>query len=195
MRETLAAAMLRAAGLPGDSTPLWDPFCGAGTLLLEAGRIAAGGLNPRADGYAFELWPTHDEHLYSAWTEDNLGLRAPTPPLFGSDIDPKEISAAERNLSSAALTATLSCGDFEAVAPTIPLGADVVSNLPYGRRAPIGGMLRRLGRLLNRREDLSCWLLLGHEDHAKVISSRLEHKLTFRNGGLRVHLFHLPRRG
>ncbi|MCU0624761.1 MAG: hypothetical protein MUF53_12995, partial [Gemmatimonadaceae bacterium] len=59
MRETLAAALLAAAGYDGTG-PLVDPLAGSGTIGIEAARRARG-LAPGLDrGFAFEQWPAHD---------------------------------------------------------------------------------------------------------------------------------------
>ncbi len=193
IRETLAAAVLRAAKLPSDA-PIWDPFCGSGTLLVEAGRAAAGDLRPRPQGYAFELWPTHDPDLYRQWVEDHAGIAAPPPPLFGSDRDAAEIAACEANLAAAGVEATVDACDFARMAGRVPEGSHVVSNLPYGRRAKLGDTLARFGRLLSARSDLDAWLLLGHPSHARSLALPVEQVAGFRNGGLRVGLYHVPPR-
>lgn len=192
MRETLAAAILRAAALSPGAT-LWDPFCGSGTLLIEAERAAAGGVYARSQGYGFELWPNHDADAYSAWLNDaktEVGLQL---CLYGCDIDSKEIAGAQLNLAGAGITtATLRTCDFKDMADEIPTAATVVSNLPYGRRADVGDIFRRFGRLLAKRRDLDVWLLLGHVSHAEQLRIPKKAVLHLRNGGLRVGLYHRP---
>ncbi|MGR3469260.1 MAG: THUMP domain-containing class I SAM-dependent RNA methyltransferase, partial [Shimia sp.] len=64
MRETLAAAFLRAAGFDGEG-PVLDPMCGSGTFVLEAAEIAAG-LHPgRSRSFAFQGLRTFDAGLWA----------------------------------------------------------------------------------------------------------------------------------
>src|SRR5438105_8294800 len=59
LRETLAAAMLLAAGYTG-TDPLLDPMCGSGTIPIEAALIARRRAPGLTRGFAFERWPRHD---------------------------------------------------------------------------------------------------------------------------------------
>src|SRR5690606_21549021 len=104
LRETLAAAMLTAVGWDG-SVPLVDPFCGSGTIPIEAAliarRIAPGiasaELAPRA--FAFERWPSFEA---GTWSEVVVSARAEVRdatrhPIRGSDRDAGAIAAARAN--------------------------------------------------------------------------------------------------
>ncbi|MCO4762594.1 MAG: hypothetical protein KC502_13870 [Myxococcales bacterium] len=191
MRETLAAAVVRASG-SAPEVGVWDAFCGSGTLLLESGRVATGGLTARAEGYAFELWPGHDAEAYAAWLSENAEKTGAQPVLFGSDREDKEIAAAKDNLAAAGLEADLRSADFAEAAKAIPRGVKLVSNLPYGRRSELGGTLKRFGLLLRQRRDIDAWLLLGHASHAQAIGLRGKPVVSFLNGGIRVGLYHRP---
>ena len=215
MRETLAAAVVLAAELP-EGAYVWDPFCGSGTMLLEAGRMAGGGVRPREGGYAFELWPSHAPDAYAAWlaaeatpslSSRDPGLKATEaaaveasavmPTLYGCDHDAKELEGARLNLENAGLMphSTLRACDFADMAVQVPVGATVVSNLPYGRRADVGDVFRRFGRMLAKRKDLDVWLVLGHASHADALRIPPKAVLNLRNGGLRVGLYHRPAAG
>lgn len=182
LRETLAALLLHHAGWPGagpregaaECPPaLWDPFCGSGTIPIEAAAMTLG--LPAAVGrsFAFERWPTHDVDAYAVWQTKldaavgGLRGRAGTcPPLVGSDVDGRELDAATANAKRAGVEGVVRWvrGDFEVVAPEIPKGSWVVTNPPYGKRSPGRGTrgepepvretLRRFGALLRRRPDL-----------------------------------------
>ncbi len=206
MRETLAAAVVLAAALPAGAH-VWDPFCGSGTMLLEAGRMAGVGVRPREGGYAFELWPNHAPDAYAAWLAADAAVTdaavtdaalteaaAAMPTLYGCDHDAKELEGARLNLENAGLLAhtTLRACDFSEMAAEVPAGATIVSNLPYGRRADVGDVFRRFGRLLAKRKDLDVWLVLGHASHADALRIPPKAALNLRNGGLRVGLYHRP---
>ena len=198
LRETLAAACLMAAGYDGQR-PLWDPFCGAGTLIIEAMGMAAGQAPGARRSFAFQGWPTHDAGAFAAQLAGLPALNDACPAALGSDLEKKAVAAARTNARAAGLGQRVSFrpGDFEAVARSAPPGAMIVSNPPYGRRLE-GGKLadtfRRLGALLRRRTDLGPVVLLsGHRDLPRHTGLRWETLRSFDNRGLPVNLLQLQR--
>lgn len=199
LRETLAAACLRIGGV-GEAPVIWDPFCGSGTLLLEALTRRAGGVARR--GFAFEAWPSHDGAAYQAWLDGHPiaaypeGLR-----LFGSDSSARAIEAAENNLAALLLPRAgvrLARGDFEEIAADIPAGA-VVTNIPYGRQvgtqAALNRDFARLGALLRRRVDLDPVVVLsGSPSFPKASGLKWTRLVAFRNQGVPVEILRLQRR-
>jgi putative N6-adenine-specific DNA methylase len=210
LRETLAAALLAAASPAPARAPLWDPFCGSGTLPIEHVTHALGwpAIPPGARGLAFTSWPTHDAAAYAAALAalppcvlPSEAPEAPAAPLaIGSDIDPDAVRAAEANAAAARVSGLTRfvVGDFEDVAPSVPEGAWVISNLPYGQRldddARLIASFRRLGALLRRRRDLRPALVLnGHPQLVPTSALPWQPALSFSNRGLRVEALSLPR--
>lgn len=196
LRETLAAACLRAAGYDG-LRPLWDPFCGSGTLVIEAMAMAAH-LAPGFDrSFAFERWPTHDEQEYVAFREGLPRPRDPVVAAFGSDRDPRAVAAARGNARAAGVErhAVFRRGDVEGSASQVPVGAMVVSNPPYGHRLAsedLTSTFRRLGAVLRRRPDLEPVVLLsGHQGLPRLTGLSWTRLRTLDNRGLKVHLLRL----
>src|SRR5688572_11321325 len=179
VRETLAAAVvLQVLGPPGAAASgkggapprvIWDPFCGAGTLGIEALSIARGHLAGESRQFAFETWPTHDEHALHELRErlmHEAPSRAVAPDLrvILSDRDPVALESAEVNAGQAGVAdaCTFELGDLLRVEASIPQGAALVANPPYGKRLAQGDALEALVHLLERRPDLRpCALLLG----------------------------------
>jgi putative N6-adenine-specific DNA methylase len=155
LRETVAAACLRAANLSADQA-FWDPFCGAGTLVIEA--AGAGPVPSRR--FAFEAWRTHDAAAFAAQRAALEAVAPPSAPRIGSDSDPAAVAAARANAERAGVHEACGFheGDFEVAAEQVPSGAAVVTNPPWGRRLDSGPGLRRtlerFGQLLARRVDL-----------------------------------------
>src|SRR5690606_31696387 len=92
LRETLAAAMLIAAGWPdGDAPVLLDPFCGSGTLLVEAaGMLLQHAPGLLRDEYGLLHWPGTDLALWRQLREEARAARREPPPglsLKGFDAD------------------------------------------------------------------------------------------------------------
>lgn len=154
MRETLAAAVL--AALRYDVTqPLVDPFCGSGTLLIEAAmmarRIAPGGRRT----FAAERWP---EMTQEPWREVRAEAAAAVLPaaraaIIGSDRDAGAIDAASANAERAGVRGDIEWAQRPLSAVTLPPGPGlVVTNPPYGMRVSEKATLRdlyaRLGQAL-----------------------------------------------
>ena len=97
MKENLAAGLLAIAGWrPGE--PLLDPFCGSGTIVVEAAMIAAGVPPGARRRFAFERMRDFDR---AAW--DRMRTLRPrpapgAPSIFGSDVSEAAIAAARANL-------------------------------------------------------------------------------------------------
>jgi putative N6-adenine-specific DNA methylase len=225
LRETLAAALLAAAARADQADPsnlsdteapastptapavLWDPFCGSGTLPIEHTLRAMGwpAIPAAGRGFAFQAWPTHDALEYQTFRASLPPCALPEdlrdgPLAIGSDIDPDAVRAAHANADAAGVSALTRfvIGDFDAVAASIPLGAMVVSNLPYGQRleddSALIGALRRFGALLRRRADLRPVVVInGHPQLLPLTALPWQPVLSMSNRGLRVEVLSLPR--
>jgi 23S rRNA (guanine2445-N2)-methyltransferase / 23S rRNA (guanine2069-N7)-methyltransferase len=139
LAETLAAAVVLLSGWDRRS-PLLDPFCGSGTILVEAALIA-GGIAPGLfrGRFAFEGWPGHDAAAWRALREAASRAGGAIPPklvLRGSDADPAAIDDARENLAAAGLAGrvALEVADARDFAPRRGWNALVATNPPYGER-------------------------------------------------------------
>ncbi|ARP91267.1 RNA methyltransferase [Bordetella genomosp. 9] len=141
LRENLAAGMLALADWdPG--APLLDPFCGSGTILIEAAWIALGVPPGIARPFSFERLRDHDARRWQDIKEDARAHIAPRleTPLFGYDIDPQAIEHARRNAERAWLTEDairFEVGDARTLAAPADTGW-IVTNPPYGERLQSG---------------------------------------------------------
>jgi putative N6-adenine-specific DNA methylase len=197
LRETLAAALLQAAGYRGDR-PLWDPFCGAGTICLEAAAVAARVWPGMRRSFSFEAWPTHDSEAFHAFRDRLPGPVAPAVPVLGSDRDPAVLEAACHNAQRAGLAAHVVWLDatLRLAVNDAADGAMVVSNPPYGRRLSAGPALRRtfgqLGAILRERPDLRPVVLLAaHPELMRKTALPWRCVATLNNRGVPVGLLRL----
>ncbi|MBB3196085.1 THUMP domain-containing class I SAM-dependent RNA methyltransferase [Roseateles terrae] len=150
LKETLAAAMLAAAGWKG--TPeaggaLHDPCCGSGTIVVEAATIACGiapGIQRR---FAFEKLKPF-QALMPAWRamkdEARAAEHAPAVPLFASDVAFRMVDFARRNAQRAGVEAYIQFNGGDALerpAPKLPddLPGTLMLNPPYGERIEVRG--------------------------------------------------------
>ncbi|MGB6217511.1 MAG: THUMP domain-containing protein [Castellaniella sp.] len=137
LRENLAAGLLALSGWPPD-TPLLDPFCGSGTLLIEAAWIALGVPPGIWRPFGFERLRAHDARLWRDLKEDARARIAPRleQPLVGCDINPSAIESARANAERAHLspdTIRFEVCDARRMPPPESAGW-IVTNPPYGER-------------------------------------------------------------
>jgi 23S rRNA (guanine2445-N2)-methyltransferase / 23S rRNA (guanine2069-N7)-methyltransferase len=164
LKETLAAAILRASGWDRER-PLLDPMCGSGTIAIEADlwarRIAP---NLARERFGFERWASHDERQRDAMKLLREQARDEElrdgPTVFGSDRDPHAIATAEGNARRAGSRVRWTRMALRDRAGTTPPG-HIVSNPPYGiRLTDVDAMWRELAEALPRLAGHRLSLLL-----------------------------------
>jgi putative N6-adenine-specific DNA methylase len=197
LRETLAAGLLALASWD-PRTPLVDPCCGSGTILLEAAALAAQRAPGAGRRFAFEAWPGFDaERWQRLRAEGTPATPEAMPPLLGCDTDAEVIAVARHNAERAGFGdwVRLCAQPLSEAAP--PEGAGpglVLCNPPYGRRS---GARRDLPKLYHAlihvlRTRFSGWRLgiltadRGLPSHFGLRPAAT-HPLV--NGGLRVVLY------
>lgn len=195
LRETLAAAMLLAAGWDG-SVPLLDPLCGSGTIAIEGALIARRIAPGIARGFAFERWPSHDAGLLRDLRSEAAGAALPrsAQPILASDRDAGAIEAALANAARAGVADDVRFDRAALSAIEPPSGPGLVAtNPPYGVR--IGDRLRlrdlyaQLGNVLRRK--CAGWelaMLSPHPDLERQAGFPFEVVAETSNGGLGVRL-------
>lgn len=159
IKENLAAAIVMRSGwVPG--TPMFDPMCGSGTLLIEAAMWAT----DRAPGlhrshWGFSGWAQHDETVWQsvkadAQTRARAGLAAYESRFFGSDVDGRVVELARSNARRAGIgeLITFEVKDVAQLENPLPKGpyGTVISNPPYGERLESEPALIALHSLLGR---------------------------------------------
>lgn len=143
LKENLAAAIVMRSGWTS-GTPMVDPMCGSGTLLIEAAMIAT----DRAPGlhrthWGFTGWHKFDEALWREVTSEaqvraRRGLQETASRFYGYDNDSRVIERARANARRAGLADIISLTVQDVLKLTNPLpegpGGTVLSNPPYGER-------------------------------------------------------------
>jgi len=156
LKETLAAAMLAAAGWQGraEDGPLLDPMCGAGTIAIEAAQLACGlapGLTRR---FAFERLAPF-KPMAGAWREMQAAARArahaPAVRVFAGDVSFRMTDFAARNAERAGVGAAIEFKTADALQRSPPAGCGpgggtMVLNPPYGERIEAKGSVPAAAR-------------------------------------------------
>jgi putative N6-adenine-specific DNA methylase len=147
LKETLAAAMLAAAGWQGRDAdgPLLDPCCGAGTIAIEAAQLACGMAPGLARRFAFEQLLPFRAHA-AAWAglqqQARAAIHPPRVPVFAGDVSFRMTDFAARNAERAGVRHAIDFRTADALQrpPPVPRGT-LVMNPPYGERLSAKGSL------------------------------------------------------
>jgi putative N6-adenine-specific DNA methylase len=194
LRENLAAGIILASGWD-KASPLLDPFCGSGTLPIEAARIAR---NIPAAGdrrFAFFDWPGFDRVLWdSLLLEANRQIQDQCPPIYASDRDAGAIRMAQANAERAGVTDSIEFSR-KVISEIEPSGTGwVVTNPPYGIRVRSNRDLRNLyaqfGNVLRKKcPGWNISVLCNNYQLLGNIGLAFETQLSLVNGGIPVKLF------
>lgn len=196
INEVLAAGILLKTGWKGDC-PLVDPMCGSGTFLIEAALIASG-IKPGSfrKGWAFENWRDYDAELFESVLAEGEGPREVPFKIYGADISPKAVSAAERNILAAGVDEYINLRVKplqqwdEAPAGGIP--GVMVTNPPYGERLnpeDIENLYRQIGTKMKRVFlGYHNWVISSNEDCLMHIGLTPSVKEELQNGGIDCQL-------
>ncbi|MDH4099705.1 MAG: THUMP domain-containing protein [Nitrospirota bacterium] len=196
LRENLAAGILKLSGWePG--TPLLDPMCGSGTLLIEAAQMALN-IPPGAERwFAFEQLKNFDKALWDTIYKEAVAAEHPKErlPIYGSDILNIALAAARANLEAAGLEDVVNLKQVDAldVAPPAEAGL-LVTNPPYavriGEEEKLAQLYPKLGDLLKQR--FSGWracFITADLRLAKMIRLSASRRTPLFNGALECRLF------
>ena len=196
LRENLAAGLLLLAGYDG-SQPFQDPFCGSGTIAIEAAWIAtrrAPGLMRR---FGFEKLANFDKALWDKTrraAEQQIVFKTPAA-IGGSDNDRSMIRAAIANAQAAEVHDIIrwETKDAQSVRPNGE-GGIMISNPPYGVRLAevqaLQALYPQLGTWL--KQYYAGWLIgmfTGDRDMPKLMRLSPKRKVPLYNGNLDCRLF------
>jgi putative N6-adenine-specific DNA methylase len=196
LRETLAAAMVLASGWDRTS-PFVDPFCGSGTIAIEAVSLARGRAPGRLRSFAFQRWPSYEPGTWASVAadirraDDRRGENAGAH-VVAADRDAGAVEAARANAARAGVAEAI---DFRRAAlretaAGLTTAGWIVTNPPYGVRVR-GGDLRDLYAALGdlARGPLRGWhvgLLVGDRALAGHTRLALADRFVTTNGGIPV---------
>ncbi len=197
LRENLAAAMLLASGWDGRS-PLVDPFCGTGTIAIEAAMIAADIAPGLKRSFAFEAWRNFDKDLWSELRAKAIAARKEIskPLIWASDHSLEAIKASQTNVKVAEVEnlIVLEQRAVKELFPPTGYPGWIVTNPPYGRRlrprTPVWEVYKTLGYVFQRRfPNWKLVLVSPYRNVSKALNLPLKKLTSFDHGGLKVNLW------
>ena len=190
LRETAAAALVTLSGWRGD-TPLHDPCCGTGTLLIEAAFRAARRAPGRTRGVDVESWPCADAAALREIREDAKKQYDPAliPPISGSDISEEALTLARRHIRQAGLEGKIRV--FQRDLRDLQLdeqGICFLTNPPYGERLgdrkQCESLYRAMKPLVQRHPGSRLCVITSHPGFERVAGMRAQKKTRLYNGRL-----------
>lgn len=180
IKETLAAAMILMSDYYR-TRPFADPFCGSGTLLIEAARIAknvAAGIDRK---FAFNGWDNFGEKYYRLAYEEAKDRELPDvkPDIRGFDADKRAIELTLRHAERAGLTGVIKAEvkPVKFFAPWAERGT-IVTNPPYGERVYGKGeaenCYRELGESFKGNAGWSVFVITPHKGFEKLFGRKCD---------------------
>jgi len=194
LRETLASGLLLASGWDGAS-PLIDPFCGSGTIPIEA-ALQVHNLPPGLNrSFAFMNWPSFEaQEWQSLLNKPAPRLKGFIPSLSASDRDQGVIETARENAERAGVGRLIefSCRAVSSI--DVPAGPGwVVTNPPFGvrvsRQKDLRNLYAQFGKVL--RSKCPGWQVTLLSSSLPLIRNtglRFDQGIPLSHGGLRVRI-------
>ena len=194
LRETLAAAMVTLTRYRGREF-LWDPFCGSGTIPIEAAMIAknkAPGAYRRFSAEAFawldpKVWgqvrtEAKDREFHGAYR------------ILGSDNDPKCVSLSMANARKAGLGDLIEFKDGDATKMSLPCDEGIlICNPPYGQRMleqrTAQRLYQELGRHLRYADGWKKYIITSEPEFEHYFGRRADKKRKLYNGMIKCDYY------
>ena len=194
LRETLAAAMVKLARYRGKGD-FCDPFCGSGTIAIEAALAALNRAPGLYRSFAAEEWSFMDP---SFWQEARATAIAAEYSgdyhIFASDIDPRAVQIAQENAVRAGVDhlISFSVADACSFSRTTERGV-IITNPPYGERLldqkQAEELYRGFGAALSGTDNWSLYLLSSHTEFERCFGRQADKKRKLYNGMIKCDLF------
>ena len=195
IKETLAAAMILLSFWNKDR-PLFDPFCGSGTIPIEAamiGKNMAPGLDRK---FASEQWPRVKKEYWTKARQDAFKAidNDVVLNIMGCDVDKRSILRARDNAANIGLEDDIEffMKDMRDVDINQEYGV-VISNPPYGERMgdveEVHELYKDLGAKLKEHETWSTYIITSEEQFEANFGKRADKKRKLYNGRIKVDYY------
>lgn len=195
LKETLAAALVQISKW-NPNRPFVDPFCGSGTIALEAamfGQNIAPGYNRE---FISEEWPWMKAKIWDAVRDEADSLANYDQPLeiFGSDIDHRMVSIAQENALEAGFGDMITFKQMQARDFTTQLTDGVmIGNPPYGERIGdieiVEQVIRDLGKVMKNNPTWSVYMLSSMKNFEELYGRQSTKKRKLFNGFIETNYY------
>ena len=189
LNEVLAAALIMMSGWKCDCD-LIDPFCGSGTILVEAALIARN-IYPGVfrEEFGFERWKDFDPDLLERIYNDDSNEREFDHMIYGYDINRQAVSIATENVRSAGVSKCVEVEQQDFYEFEKPRNKSlIITNPPYGERITTDDILDLYNTIGSRLKKYfagnDAWILSSHEECFVAIGLRPSTKIAIYNGSI-----------
>ena len=194
LRETLAAAMVKLSRYKGKGD-FCDPFCGSGTIAIEAALAARNRAPGLARSFAAEQWPFFGDSLWAEAREKAAASEFHGDyHIFASDIDPRAVAIARDNAARADVADLISfeVKDASTFSQRTERGV-IVTNPPYGERLldrqQAEEIYRSFGSALHGLDGWQLYLLSSHTEFERCFGTPADKKRKLYNGMIQCYLY------
>ena len=194
LRETIAAAMVMMSYWKFEY-PLCDPFCGSGTIPIEAAmfkRNIAPGINR---SFAAQNFVQFEPQLWEKAREEAKSLERDIPlEIYAYDIDADTVSLAERNARIAGVEKYIKfkCTDAADFYTETPNGT-IICNPPYGERLSDKKeceiLYKKIGKTFSRLNNWSYYILTSHEGFEEIFGRKADKRRKLYNGMIKCNVY------
>ncbi|MBO4213286.1 MAG: class I SAM-dependent RNA methyltransferase [Clostridia bacterium] len=202
LRETLAAAIVMNSR-PRENVLLWDPFCGSGTIPIEAAMIMtnrAPGANREFLGETFDFLPKASWNAARAEAKDKVNDNTEFE-AFGSDVDTEVLKFARENAARAGVSNRIKFFEADARKIVKPEGrrGTIVCNPPYGERLmtqkEVETLYREVGQHFSDFAPWQIYILSSCFDFEKIYGKRADKVRKLYNGMIQCNLYQYFKNG
>ncbi len=201
LRENLAAAMIILSRWQAD-IPFIDPFCGSGTIPIEAALMGLNIAPGLRRNFVSEKWPCIPASLWKQAREEAHDKINRDPALYvrGMDIDERAVRIARENASRAGVEEHIHfqrahLGELNSRKKY----GKIICNPPYGERqgelSQIEKLYKELGELYREMDTWSFYILTPHQGFEKIFGQKATRKRKLYNGNIRVNYYQYFRGG
>ena len=199
LRETLAAAMVRISRYRGRG-PFCDPFCGSGTIAIEAALAARNRAPGLYRSFDAQAWPWLDKGLWKEAKDDAISKEYHGDyDILGSDIDPKCIEIARENAKRAGVSPSVrfETADARSFDPGVS-GGTLICNPPYGERLmdirSAQALSHDFGLAARALDNWKIYVISSDPDFERHFGKTAEKKRKLYNGMIKCDLYmYLPK--
>ena len=194
LKETMAAAMVILSRYKGRDD-FCDPFCGSGTIPIEAALIAKNRAPGIDRGFTAQSWKHIDRRV---WEEERAAARGREfhgdYRIVGSDLDPRAVAIAKENARRAGVddVVRFEVADAMAFDRKTERGV-IVTNPPYGERIlekrEAETLYRGFGQALSRCPNWQLYLLSSHTEFERCFGRPADRKRKLYNGMIKCELY------
>ena len=203
LKETLAAALVQLSFWSPGRT-LIDPFCGGGTILIEAAMIGRNLAPGRNRSFASEAWSTFPSEIWQAARDEAKQLETDTElpnKLIGYDIHSGALSLARRNALAAGVNKDIhfQVGEFANLTSKKEFGT-IITNPPYGERIDsdeLRQLYESIPLVLRRLPTWSHYIFTSYPEFERLIGKQADRRRKLYNGRIECtyYQFHGPKPG